>query len=128
MRYLFLSVLCLVLNVGFAHASARQNCRVIAILEPAKEDGVYTIQIGKNKDIETGKPCFMHFISKQIAKIEGENIVTGKPVTLEHNSYSAMGENGPVSSTSWKYIDLYTEEDAIEDALEKEGSDDSASE
>ena len=126
MKYLFLSALVLFINMGNAQASASRDCDVIAILETTKESGVYLIKIGKAKDKATGKPCFMHFINKQIAKIDGENVVTDKPVELQYNSSSAMGENGPVSSTSWKYIDEYSREDAIEDALAEEGSNDSA--
>ena len=128
MKYLILTLAVLVLNTGFAHASAKQNCEVIAMLEPSKEESVYNIEIGNNKDAETGKPCFIGFISKQIAKVDGENIVTGKPVKLEYSSYSAMGEDGAVFTKEWKYIDVYTEEEAIKDTLAGEGSDDGASE
>lgn len=123
MKYLLLSFLCLIFTSGTSFADQSLSCDVHAKLAPAPQGGnVYEITIVDSRKIVDGKyngePCFMHFITKQLGAVEGEDIPTDKDVLLHYEYDLKTDENGQSTTTKlWRY-----------DAEYKGLEDDSASE
>lgn len=91
-----------------ARASSFYECNVRGVLTPSEtQDGAYDIAIKSSKVTDgtavVGGPCFSVLTWSMTAEVKGEGIPTGKEITLRYRSYSGMGAEGPVTSTTWWY-------------------------